>query len=182
MIAFVTQSETDSDFKGARKSKSRPTIVTAVADRTKAHKLSSAVSMQSNAGPGGYHSYETLPQRRGGSQQPTMQLMKGELPGTVFVASVPSSTSSHSTGGVIDTSLPEFSRIGWPSVFLPRIYRALFCSLEPFRDFGKGQHSLLNTLDAALEAAYPGHTWTLKHGDKIYEKVRISLQLPSKLF
>ena len=76
-------------------------------------------------------------------------------------------------GSVPVSGLPSFVRANWVSRFLPTLYHRFGSSLEPWKEFSKGEEMLL-VIQEVVNAVYPGNSYRAKWNDQICTTVLIS--------
>jgi hypothetical protein len=79
-----------------------------------------------------------------------------------------SSISSASTQDI--ETVPEFCRATWSTRFLPTIYHRLGVAPKPW-ELADGEAGMVEVIQEVLDYVYPGTTYTVKHGDKIFTMV-----------
>jgi hypothetical protein len=81
------------------------------------------------------------------------------------------SAGSISSASIQDIeTLPEFCRATWSTRFLPMIYHRLGAARKPW-ELADGDAGMVEVIQEVLDYAYPGTTYTVKHGDKIFTMV-----------
>jgi hypothetical protein len=87
-----------------------------------------------------------------------------KLEGSTSASSNPSASTQD-----IET-LPEFCRATWSTRFLPTIYHCLGAAPKPW-ELADGEAGMVEVIQEVLDYVYPGMTYTVKHGDKIFTMV-----------
>jgi hypothetical protein len=83
----------------------------------------------------------------------------------------PTPASSISSASIQDIeTLPEFCRATWSTRFLPTIYHRLGAAAKPW-ELADGEAGMVEVIQEVLGYVYPGTTYTVKHGDKVFTMV-----------